>query len=205
MASHEERRRAGIRLTVLQYVITGRVLRAGRELLGAAGRAARQVRGDGREQQSADAGAARAARRRVRSRRPRAGREPPLLQHLDRPRAHQGSEPHDPAAGQRARARRSGVREIVDRHRREPTYRPITIIQDATLAQVAAVTARRLDFELPDVVVEQVPTRRYPDAMAAHLFGYVGEVNDAQVADDDGSRAATSSASRASRRSTTAC
>jgi penicillin-binding protein 2 len=78
------------------------------------------------------------------------------------------------------------VREIVDRHRREPTYRPITIVQDATLAQVAAVTAHRLDFELPDVVVEQVPTRRYPDTMAAHLFGYVGEVSDTQVADGDG-------------------
>jgi penicillin-binding protein 2 len=77
------------------------------------------------------------------------------------------------------------VREIVDRYRREPAYRPITIVQDATLAQVAAVMARRLDFELPDVVVEQVPTRRYPDAMAAHLFGYVGEVNDAQVAESD--------------------
>ena len=79
----------------------------------------------------------------------------------------------------------AGVRTIVDRHRREPTYRPITIIQDATLAQVAAVTARRLDFELPDVVVEQVPTRRYPDTLAAHLFGYVGEVSDVQVNDDD--------------------
>src|SRR6476620_10596013 len=66
------------------------------------------------------------------------------------------------------------VREIVDRHRREPTYRPITIVQDASLAQVAAVIARRLDTELPDVVVEQVPTRRYPDTLAAHLFGYVG-------------------------------
>src|SRR2546427_6723173 len=78
------------------------------------------------------------------------------------------------------------VRDIVNRHRREPTYRPITIVQDATLAQVAAVTARRLDFELPDVVVEQVPTRRYPETLAAHLFGYVGEVSDAQVAVDDG-------------------
>src|SRR5229473_1614350 len=29
------------------------------------------------------------------------------------------------------------VRQIVDRHRREPTYRPITIVQDATLTQVA--------------------------------------------------------------------
>jgi penicillin-binding protein 2 len=76
------------------------------------------------------------------------------------------------------------VREIFNRHRREPAYRPITIVQDASLAQVAAVTARRLDFELPDVVVEQVPTRRYPDVMAAHLFGYVGEVNDAQVVED---------------------
>ena len=77
------------------------------------------------------------------------------------------------------------VREIVDRHRREPTYRPITIVQDATLAQVAAVMARRLDSELPGVVVEQVPARQYPtDAMAAHLFGYVGEVSDAQVAED---------------------
>jgi penicillin-binding protein 2 len=79
----------------------------------------------------------------------------------------------------------SGVRTIVDRHRREPSYRPITIIQDASLAQVASVTARRLDFELPDVVVEQVPTRRYPETMAAHLFGYVGEVSDTQVAEDD--------------------
>jgi penicillin-binding protein 2 len=76
------------------------------------------------------------------------------------------------------------VRTIVERHRREPTYRPITIIQDATLAQVAAVTARRLDFELPDVRVEPVPTRRYPETLAAHLFGYVGEVSDAQVGDD---------------------
>src|SRR3989442_1200540 len=77
------------------------------------------------------------------------------------------------------------VRDIVNRHRREPTYRPITIVQNATLAQVAAVTARRLDFELPDVVVEPMPTRRYPETLAAHLFGYVGEVNDAQVAVDD--------------------
>ncbi len=75
----------------------------------------------------------------------------------------------------------AGVRAIVDRHRREPTYRPITIVQDATLSQVAAVFARRLD--LPDVFVEPVPTRRYPETLGAHLFGYVGEVSDAQVAD----------------------
>jgi penicillin-binding protein 2 len=80
----------------------------------------------------------------------------------------------------------AGVRAIVERHRKEPSYRPIPIVQDATLAQVAAVTARRLDFELPDVLVEPVPTRKYPENMAAHLFGYVGEVSDAQVSDDEG-------------------
>jgi penicillin-binding protein 2 len=79
----------------------------------------------------------------------------------------------------------AAVRDVVNRHRREPTYRPITIVQDATIAQVAAVRARRLDFELPDVVVEQVPTRRYPDKMAAHAFGYVGEVTDKDVSEDE--------------------
>src|SRR6202521_4724396 len=34
--------------------------------------------------------------------------------------------------------RESGVREIVDRHRREPSFRPITILQNAPPAQVAA-------------------------------------------------------------------
>jgi len=74
------------------------------------------------------------------------------------------------------------VRQIVDRHRGEPTYRPIVVIEDASMAQVAAVMARRLDFELPDVVVEQVPTRQYPtDALAAHVFGYVGEASETQI------------------------
>ena len=78
------------------------------------------------------------------------------------------------------------VRAIVARHRSEPSYRPIVVVDDASLAQVAAITARRLEFELPDVVVEEVPTRRYPpDRIAAHLFGYVGEVNDVMVASDD--------------------
>ena len=77
----------------------------------------------------------------------------------------------------------SRVREAVERHKREPVYRPIVVAEDATLAQVAAVTARRLD--LPDVVVEEVPTRKYPtDALAAHLIGYVGEAGEKQVETD---------------------
>jgi penicillin-binding protein 2 len=72
------------------------------------------------------------------------------------------------------------VADIVSRHRREPTYRPIVILDDASLSQVAAVLARRLD--LPDVQVDEVPTRLYPtEAFAAHLFGYVGEASEGQV------------------------
>jgi penicillin-binding protein 2 len=71
--------------------------------------------------------------------------------------------------------------EALRRHESEPRYQPIVVIEDASLAQVAAVSAHRL--ELPDVIVERVPTRRYPtDALAAHLFGYVGEVTEAQLA-----------------------
>jgi penicillin-binding protein 2 len=81
------------------------------------------------------------------------------------------------------------IREIVERHRREPSYRPIVVIQDATLAQVAAITARRLEFELPDVVVQRVPTRHYPvDGLGAHLFGYVSEANEAQISSIPGLR-----------------
>ena len=72
------------------------------------------------------------------------------------------------------------VREIVARHRSEPSYRPIVVIHDATFDQLASVAARRL--ELPDVVIQEVPTRKYPaDALAAHLIGYVGEANESQV------------------------
>jgi penicillin-binding protein 2 len=75
------------------------------------------------------------------------------------------------------------IREIVARHRHEPSYRPIVVIHDATLAQVAAVSARRLEFELPDVIVQEVPTRQYPsESLAAHLIGYVGEASEEQVA-----------------------
>jgi penicillin-binding protein 2 len=76
-----------------------------------------------------------------------------------------------------------GIRRTMDARRREPAYRPVVVIDDASLAQVAAITARRLEFELPDVVIEEVPTRQYRGgAMASHLFGYIGEASSTQVA-----------------------
>src|SRR6476620_161794 len=41
------------------------------------------------------------------------------------------------------------VRQIVERHRGEPRYRPIVVVEDASLAQVAAIQAHKLDYELP--------------------------------------------------------
>jgi penicillin-binding protein 2 len=75
------------------------------------------------------------------------------------------------------------IADVVARHRGQPSYRPIVVLQNASLDQVAAVAARRLEHELPDILIQEVPTRQYPpDAMAAHLIGYVGEASEAQVA-----------------------
>jgi penicillin-binding protein 2 len=70
------------------------------------------------------------------------------------------------------------IRETLDRHRRDPIFRPITVIDNASDSQVAAVRAREL--ELPEVLVNDVPTRDYPP-VAAHLFGYVSEIQEAQI------------------------
>jgi penicillin-binding protein 2 len=74
------------------------------------------------------------------------------------------------------------VRAAVTRQRGQPSYRPVVVLNDASLAQVSAVLARRLDTELPGVVVQRVPTRRYPEGgLAAHLLGYVGEASETQL------------------------
>ena len=72
------------------------------------------------------------------------------------------------------------LKETVNRKRREPSYRPIVLIENASFEQLAAFMARQ--WELPGIIRQQVPTRKYPpEALAAHLFGYVGEVTEAQL------------------------
>src|SRR5258708_3926908 len=72
------------------------------------------------------------------------------------------------------------LRDTVNRRRREPTYHPMVLIENASREQVIAASARRL--ELPGIIYQEVPSRRYPASdMAAHLFGYVGEVTEAQL------------------------
>src|SRR5215203_940213 len=74
------------------------------------------------------------------------------------------------------------MRETVNRRRREPSYRPIVLIENASREQWFAVAARNL----PGIIYQPVPTRKYPPSeLAAHVFGYVGEVTELQLASDE--------------------
>jgi penicillin-binding protein 2 len=74
----------------------------------------------------------------------------------------------------------AALHETVNRKRREPSYRPIVLIENASLEQLVAFMARQ--WELPGIISQQVPTRKYPPrALGAHLFGYVGEVTESQL------------------------
>jgi penicillin-binding protein 2 len=73
------------------------------------------------------------------------------------------------------------LRENMNKGRREPGYRPLVLVENATYEQVAAMMARRSD--LPGVYYQLTPTRKYlASDTAAHLFGYVSEVSEAQLA-----------------------
>jgi penicillin-binding protein 2 len=58
-----------------------------------------------------------------------------------------------------------------------PVARPIPIGEDLSLSQVASIQAQSLSF--PELNVEPVQRRNYPyGTMAAHMVGFIGEVND---------------------------
>jgi penicillin-binding protein 2 len=74
-------------------------------------------------------------------------------------------------------------REMLDtihRRLRQPAFRPIVLKEDVSVADIAFVKAHR--YELPEISVEVQPRRRYPEGeVAAHVLGYVGEVNEAEL------------------------
>jgi penicillin-binding protein 2 len=80
------------------------------------------------------------------------------------------------------------VTQTVERQvRSEPVYRPVVIVEDATLEQVARLLSRQTEF--PELSVAEVPTRKYPaQALGAHLFGYVGQADEDEVKDAGVSR-----------------
>ncbi len=59
--------------------------------------------------------------------------------------------------------------------------RPLTVLDDATFAQVSAIEERRPQFRR--AVIEMLPRRRYPAADAiAHVIGYVSEISESELA-----------------------
>jgi penicillin-binding protein 2 len=79
-----------------------------------------------------------------------------------------------------ARTLDTGEAAIRERIARRLPYRPVVVRADASVAEVAALEARRL--EIPEVRVEVVPLRSYPLASAAaHALGRVGEITERQL------------------------
>jgi penicillin-binding protein 2 len=73
-----------------------------------------------------------------------------------------------------------GEAQIRERLSRRSGYRPVLVKADASIADVAAVEARRL--ELPQAQVDVIPLRSYPQGgTAAHALGRVGEVTERQL------------------------
>ncbi|HEX7807473.1 MAG TPA: penicillin-binding transpeptidase domain-containing protein, partial [Thermoanaerobaculia bacterium] len=61
-----------------------------------------------------------------------------------------------------------------------PTTRPFTIAEDLSMSQVASIQAQSIAF--PEVNVVPVQKRNYPyNTMAAHVLGFIGEVNDKDI------------------------
>ena len=59
-------------------------------------------------------------------------------------------------------------------------FRPETLVDLLSRDDVARVYAKR--YEYPELSIQTVPIRRYPhDDVAAHLFGYLGEINDKEL------------------------
>lgn len=86
----------------------------------------------------------------------------------------------DATVARLARALGVGEAQIRERLAKRTPFRPVVVKADASIAEVAAVEARR--FELPEARVDVIPLRSYPlAAAAAHALGRVGEVTDRQL------------------------
>ena len=64
-------------------------------------------------------------------------------------------------------------------------YKPVPIAVDVDKAKLVYIREHQGDF--PGVDISQFPERSYPNGtLGAHLVGYVGEINDAELADRKG-------------------
>lgn len=74
------------------------------------------------------------------------------------------------------------LEERVEMSQSEPPFRPIILVRDMSRDQLAAAESSR--FYLPGVVVQIEPRRSYEwPGFAAHILGYVGEIDERQLKD----------------------
>jgi penicillin-binding protein 2 len=74
------------------------------------------------------------------------------------------------------------LEERVEMAASEPPFRPITLVRDMSRDQLGAVESYR--FYVPGVAVQVEPRRSYEwPGFAAHLIGYVGEIDERQLKD----------------------
>jgi penicillin-binding protein 2 len=67
--------------------------------------------------------------------------------------------------------------------RRTPPYRPFVLAEDISREMVERIQENSID--LPGVLIEVRPVRAYPyRELAAHLFGYLGEITDKQLGEE---------------------
>jgi penicillin-binding protein 2 len=73
------------------------------------------------------------------------------------------------------------IAELLERRQRAP-HQPLLVANSLTFEQVSQLEERRSD--LPWVVLDARPLRRYPDGDAvSHLVGYVAEISERELAD----------------------
>jgi penicillin-binding protein 2 len=76
------------------------------------------------------------------------------------------------------------IHSIIRHYQLAPNYQPIPLKQDITPDEQAFIAAHRDEFPELETLDEQ--RRLYPsDGFAAHLIGYVGEVSEQMLANDD--------------------
>ena len=76
---------------------------------------------------------------------------------------------------------RQVVKERLDKFRNGPLYKPVTIKEDVTWADIGTVEAHLREH--PELTISQEPRRLYPlGAVGAHVLGYVGEISEEQMA-----------------------
>ncbi len=72
------------------------------------------------------------------------------------------------------------LRKILESHRSTPRFRPITLAEDLSLAELARFEVQRLEYPEFEVATNQLRLYRYAH-QTSHILGYLGEVGEREL------------------------